>query len=326
MKPLQLSSGDLIVDRRVNYAEMCAAAGDFAAAADLMRDTLTLAPGWAAGWFRLGELRELAGDVEAAVEAWREALRFDAADRFGASLKLALHGAALAIEAPPSAFVETLFDQYADDFDSALVERLGYRAPELIVEALARAGATAFAHVVDLGCGTGLVGERLRASASFIEGIDLSTGMLRRARAKSVYDRLVRQDLQTWRPDAAEADLVVAADVFNYVGALDRLVVSAFDALAPGGRFVFTVELLREGGDLAIRPSRRYAHARDYVLRVLAAAGFVDASLDEAELRHDRGEPVEGLVVLATKPHRPGNAQTGDAQPCAGEELTAALN
>lgn len=304
MQSIQFTSGDLIADRRADYAEMLAEAGEHAAAADLMGEALALAPSWTAGWFRRGEMLESAGDVAAAVDAWREALRLDPADRLGASLKLGLHGAAHAIDAPPSAFVETLFDQYAGDFDSALVERLAYRAPELLFDLLQRSGAVEFAHVVDLGCGTGLMAERLRASASFIEGLDLSAGMLRKAQAKGVYDRLEKQDLQLWQPEPGRADLVVAADVFNYVGALDRLIAAAHTALAAGGRFAFTVELLRDAGDFALRPSRRYAHARGYVSGLLSGAGFGGVTIEEVVLRHDRGEPVEGLAVLATKPAR----------------------
>ena len=113
------------------------------------------------------------------------------------------------------------------------------------------------------------------------------------------------QDLQLWQPEPGRADLIVAADVFNYVGALDRMIVAAHAALAPAGRFAFTVELLRDAGDFALRPSRRYAHARTYVSGLLSGAGFIGVTMEEIVLRHDRGEPVEGLVVLATKPARP---------------------
>ena len=68
------------------------------------------------------------------------ALKLDPEDRAGAALKLALIGAAPASAAPPSAFVETLFDQYAEKFDKALVETLDYRVPELLAEAIVAQG------------------------------------------------------------------------------------------------------------------------------------------------------------------------------------------
>lgn len=324
MTSLQFSSGDLVADRRADYAEMLLADGDASAAAGLLADTLGLVPAWAAGWFRLGEMRETAGERAAAADAFTEALRLDPADRLGASLKLGLLGAAHAIEAPPSAFVETLFDQYADRFDKALVERLSYRVPDLIAEALAAAGAARFAHVLDLGCGTGLMGERLRRCASFLDGVDISAGMLKKAEAKRIYDRLSRQDLQTFDPAAFEdgspgeaatasgpgartvvpADLVVAADVFLYMGALDRIVATIAALLPQGGLFAFSVERHDGPEPLVLRPSRRYAHSEAPLRDLLARAGFTIVSLDAHPIRMDRGQPIEGLIVVARKGRR----------------------
>ncbi|WP_187967968.1 class I SAM-dependent DNA methyltransferase [Aquibium microcysteis] len=333
MTSLQFSSGDLVADRRADYAEMLFSGGDAAAAAGLLADTLRLVPGWAAGWFRLGEMREAAGEQAAAAEAFAEALRVDPSDRLGASLKLGLLGAAHAIDAPPSAFVETLFDQYADRFDKALVERLAYRVPDLIAQALSAAGAVRFAHALDLGCGTGLMGERLRGRASFLDGVDISAGMLKRAEAKRIYDRLRRQDLQTLDPATAcagashgeggrpamPADLVVAADVFLYMGALDRIVGTVSALLPRGGLFAFSVERHEGPEPVVLRPSRRYAHSEGPLRDLLAVAGFTIVSLDPHTIRMDRGEPVEGLIVVARKgraealqPVREDGVQAGD--------------
>jgi predicted TPR repeat methyltransferase len=182
-KPLDTSSGDILADRRADYAEMLFGSGEPAPAAELMLGALELAPGWAMGWFRLGEFHEAAGDMDAAAEAWRMAAKLDPADRAGAALKLALAGKADAGDAPPSAFVEALFDQYAEKFDHALVETLGYRAPDLLAKAIAQARPGRFGLALDLGCGTGLMGERLRGSCDRLEGFDISAEMLRKARA-----------------------------------------------------------------------------------------------------------------------------------------------
>ncbi len=301
MTAMQFSSGDLVADRRANYAEMLFESCDLAAACELMAEALAVAPSWAAGWFRLGEMREASNDVAGAADAWAEVLRLDPLDRLGASLKLGLAGAAHQIETPPSAFVATLFDQYAERFDHSLVEKLDYRVPELIAQALDSAGADAFAHVVDLGCGTGLMGERLRRVASFVEGFDISAQMLKRAQAKGVYDRLALRDLQTFEPDGLRADLVVAADVFLYVGALERMFATAAILCTPGGLFAFSVEKHHGTERLVLRPARRYAHSESYLRDLLAANGFDVVSLDPAALRTDRGEPVEGLIVVARR-------------------------
>jgi predicted TPR repeat methyltransferase len=214
-------------------------------------------------------------------------------------LKLALAGKAPEPEAPPSAFVEALFDQYADAFDASLVGKLGYRVPGLLFEAIRARGRRRFRLALDLGCGTGLMGERLRPAAERLEGFDISAAMLRKARAKRVYDRLEKADLQDFRYAGAAPDLVTAADVFLYVGDLAGVVSVVSARLAPDGLFAFSVEKLAEGEEYALQPSRRYAHAEGYLRRVLGEAGLKILSLEEKTIRQDRHKPVAGLIVVA---------------------------
>jgi predicted TPR repeat methyltransferase len=298
---LQLSSNDLLADRRADYAEMLFGSGDHAAAAELMLGALEIAPKWAMGWFRLGEMQEAAGQMEAAAEAWRMSLKLEPTDRPGAALKLQLIGAAPAADSPPSAFVEMLFDQYADKFDHALVETLHYRVPELLTAAIAATGRNAFAHAIDLGCGTGLMGVKLRPVAKRLDGYDISAEMLRKARDKGVYDSLDKADLQELEFAGAAADLVTAADVFMYLGALDRVFSSVMKMLAPDGIFAFSVERLAGEAVFELQESRRYAHSEAYVHGLIAAAGLKLFSLEHAVIRQDRREPVEGLIVVTER-------------------------
>jgi predicted TPR repeat methyltransferase len=285
LKPLQLSSGDLRADRRADYAEMMFSEGAYGAAAELMLGALELAPQWALGWFRLGEMHEAAGMPDAAAEAWRTALKLDPDDHAGAALKLELIGRAPASAAPPSAFVEALFDQYARSFDQSLVGKLGYRVPELLFEAVAGTGRPRFAHAVDLGCGTGLMGERLRPSCDFLEG----------------FDRLAKADLQKLDRPVGKADLASAADVFIYVGALDGIFARVAAALASGGLFAFSVEKHDGPEPFRLRETRRYAHSEGYVRRVLVRVGLGIVSLGAVTIRQDRNHPVEGLIAVARR-------------------------
>ncbi len=196
MKPLLASSGDVSADRRADYAETLFSIGDHAAAAELMQDALGVAPSWVFGWFRLGEMQEQRGDLDAAEAAWRRVLELEPTDRPGAALRLALIGRAPAADAAPSAFVEALFDQYAGSFEASLVGRLDYRAPDFMLEAIRARRERRFSLALDLGCGTGLMGERLRPFVERLEGYDLSAGMLRKAAEKGVYDHLAKADLR----------------------------------------------------------------------------------------------------------------------------------
>ncbi|MCR5858321.1 class I SAM-dependent methyltransferase [Mesorhizobium sp. J428] len=302
MKPFDPSSGDALADRRADFADMLLQSGDAAAAAELMLQALEKAPGWAYGWFRLGEMHEAAGAVAPAAEAFRMALKLDPEDHAGAVLKLHLTGAAEDPEAMPAAFVETLFDQYAGKFETSLVVKLGYRAPELLFDAIKATHPGRFACAIDLGCGTGLMGERLHPVCDRLEGYDLSTGMLKVARAKGIYDVLEQADLAVLSFDTPRADLAVAADVYMYVGALETAFANARTMVVPGGLFAFSVEKLDEADGFALCETRRYAHSQAYVESCLSDAGFRLLSLSEATIRKDREQAVTGMIVVATRP------------------------
>jgi predicted TPR repeat methyltransferase len=304
MKPFQASSGDMLADRRADYAEALHGSGAHANAAELMLGALEQAPQWAMGWFRLGEMQEAAGAVDQAAQAWAMSLKLDPADRLGAALKLQLIGQGPASTAPPSAFVEMLFDHYAETFDEALVEKLGYRVPGLLDQAIRSAGPGRFGLAVDLGCGTGLMGEKLRPIVDRLVGYDISASMLKKARARGIYDLLIKADLQDFSHAGQKPDLVTASDVFIYVGALEGVMMTVAGMLAGNGLFGFSVEKLADAElhdsvDFALRPSRRYAHSEAYVRRVLVASGFAIQLLETAIIRQDRREPVEGLIVIA---------------------------
>src|SRR6201992_3609511 len=157
---LFLSSGDLMADRRFDFARDLQLKGDLVAAADLLLQATELAPGFVSAWFTLGEIRGQLGERDAAVAAFRKARDADASDPHGAGLRLMRLGAE-EISAMPPAYVRTLFDQYAPRFDRALIDDLGYRGPSLLFKAVLAARHAVkkpafFDRAIDLGCGTGL--------------------------------------------------------------------------------------------------------------------------------------------------------------------------
>jgi predicted TPR repeat methyltransferase len=288
------SSGNLIVDRRLGFAEGLAQDGDLTAAIDLLAEAMTLVPDWAAGWFRLGEWHAEAGAQDKAARAFDRAVAADPGDALGAGLKRDLARRVPLVEAMPPAFVEALFDQYAAGFETALVERLDYRAPDLLRAALS---GRRYGWMMDLGCGTGLAGVAFSDLCDRIDGCDISAGMLAQAAEKGVYQRLQKADLAALEVGADRYDLVIAADVFVYLGALERIIGWCAGVLAEDGVLAFTVE----AGDapLTLRESRRFAHSRAYVEAVLTAAGFWQVGMSRVALRKDRGAVIDGYVVVA---------------------------
>src|SRR5258705_12218090 len=226
---LFLSSGDLVADRRFEFARDLQLKGDLAAAADLLSQATELAPGFISAWFTLGEIREQLGERDAAIAAFRKALTADPEDRHGASLRLMLLGAEK-LSAMPEGYVRALFDQYASKFEKALVGDLGYRGPALLFNAVLAARQAGrrpafFKRAIDLGCGTELAAAAFASEVDHFIGIDLSARMIERARATGLYAELEDADMVQGlrdKPDAT-ADLVLAADAMVYLSDLTPL-------------------------------------------------------------------------------------------------------
>jgi predicted TPR repeat methyltransferase len=200
---------------------------------------------------------------------------------------------------PPRRYVERLFDQYAPQFDAHLVRELDYRAPQVLAAGLARLGRSRFRHGLDLGCGTGLCAPPLGPFVGRLDGVDVSAAMLERARALGRYDRLDQADLvEHLGTTARHHDLVVAGDVFIYVGRLEAVFEGVARVLEPGGMFCFSVEALDDAiGDCLLQPSLRYAHSAGYLRQLADAQGFEVAALEEHPLRRDERAPVRGLYA-----------------------------
>lgn len=291
---------DPAADRRASFAEALAEAGDLAGAIEVLSGAMERVPGWAAGWYRLGEYCERAGRMDEAAAAYARAVEADPCDALGAGLKRDLARGTPLAESMPPAFVELLFDQYAPRFERSLVDKLAYRGPALILERLQANGFTRAQRALDLGCGTGLMGEVLRPLCTRLEGIDLSGEMLRQARAKGIYDRLEKADIAALDLGAERYDLIVAADVFAYLGALERIIAWCAGSLGEGGLLAFTVEAGE--GPVTLQESRRFAHSRAYLADLLAAAGFAQVAIEPCVVRQDRGADIASLCVVASAP------------------------
>ena len=310
MHPTQFSSGDVIADRRADYARMLAENGEHEAAVELMEQALELAPDWPAGLLRLADYAEKAGLTAKAVPALRRLLNLDPEDLFGAQLKLALLGAEEVPDQPPSRYVEALFDDYAERFDTALVEKLDYSVPQKLARLIVEQADRDFGLAVDLGCGTGLFGAEIRDRVRRLEGFDLSANMLMKAEEKGHYDLLAKADLSLdpatsglfeAELESGRADLVSAADVLMYLGDLANAFGLAAMVAKPEALFAFSVEDAGEGDGFILAPSLRYAHTEQHVRQRLEENGFELLKLTRTTIRMDGGKPVSGILFLASR-------------------------
>lgn len=301
-----MSSGDMVADRRFDYARDLQLSGNLVAAEDLFVQATDLAPGFATAWFTLGEVREALGDRPGAILAFRAAELTDPGDRNGAGLRLMRLGAADIGGMRPT-YVTALFDQYAPRFDAALVDHLGYRGPALLLAAVVTARTDAgrppvFGRAIDLGCGTGLAARAFSEIVDEIVGIDLSPRMIERARATGLYAELAVAEIVDGlkcRPDGS-ADLVLAADVMVYVHDMTPLLAEVARVLTSGGLFAFTVES-HPGEGVVLGEGLRYAYGASGVRALVAAAGLMLDRLEPASSRTESGAQVPGLVAVAAK-------------------------
>jgi predicted TPR repeat methyltransferase len=304
--PLFLSSGDLIADRRYDFARDLQLRGDLEGAADLMAQAAELAPNFASAWFALGELKQqlnLHGD---AIQAYRKACVADPLDRHGAKLRLIRLGAEQLSDMPP-AYVRSLFDQYAPRFEDALLNDLDYRGPQILLQAVVSACRTIkrppfFKRALDLGCGTGLAAREFAKNVDAFVGIDLSPGMIAKAKDTGLYERLDVADMVEGlkaEPDAS-VDLVLSADAIIYLPDLGPSLKEVARVLRTNGIVAFTTET-HSGDGVVLGAGFRYAHGALHVRGAIAAAGLTLCSLNEASTRNESSVPVPGLVVVARK-------------------------
>lgn len=258
---------------------------------------LVLDPTLAEAWSQRGSLLRDTGQYAEAARCFEQALAHGGDEElhrfYRASVKA---GEAMPVQ-PPRAYVQALFNEYADDFQSHLIEHLKYQAHETLLAPL-RVDGRRYPLVLDLGCGTGLCGRLIQPHAGAVDGVDLAPAMVEQARASGAYRRVEQGDLLGFLQSQTDpADLVIAADVFIYVGALDAVFAAVRQRLRPGGRFAFSVERATGRQDLQLLPSLRYAHSPAYVDGLAQTHGFRVLNTLQAPLREDQRRPVMGLYV-----------------------------
>ena len=269
------------------------------------RRALALDPTLGDGWSLLGQLLKDRGQMNEAADCFEQALTHGADAELNRWLLAGVRGG-MAPEHAPASYVQQLFDGYAAEFDRHLRGGLRYRAPEELAALLAKADIPRGRAALDLGCGTGLCATLLRRHADAVDGVDLSGAMLEQARVQGLYRRLFKADAVAHLQATTERyALVLAADVFIYIGALDAVFASVRRVLEPGGHFAFSVEAAAADVRFELRPSLRYAHGEAYLRDLAQRHGLSWLAQHEAPLREDQGRPVAGLYLVLGTPGAP---------------------
>jgi predicted TPR repeat methyltransferase len=259
----------------------------------------------ACGLGLLGHALSSLGRHDEASDAYAEALKLAPEDPYVRHL-VAAAGLVADLGRAPADYVRVVFDGYAPRFDAHLMG-LGYRIPG-VVRAIVQAAPPA-GPVLDLGCGTGLMAVALSdlPIAPFI-GVDLSRGMLAAAARRGLYAELHERDIEAFlAAESRRFALLLAGDVLPYFGDLSALLRLAAERIAPGGRFVFSVESLSadgaEGLGWRLGKQGRYRHAAAHIAAAAGAAGLAIEQLRAEVVRYEAEAPVPGLLAVLQRPN-----------------------
>ncbi len=274
------------------------------------RRALQINPGYADAHSNLGFTLQRQGRLEEALACFQERVRLLPGDGVALHQVAALSGSTT--ECAPVEYVENVFDGYANKFDKHLLQDLNYAAPEKLAKLVAQFSSPSIEkwNVLDLGCGTGLVGAAIAPLARQLVGVDLSSKMLEKAAARGIYRRLERQNLLTMMlaEKTSSYDVVFSADVFIYIGRIDEIVAEVKRLLVPGGLFAFSIETLEtltdeetdQGvqGDFRLEQTGRYSQSLGYLSRLATANGFLPQQMMATPIRTEQGKPVNGHLIL----------------------------
>jgi len=201
----------------------------------------------------------------------------------------------------PKNYVKRLFNIYAPTFDNHLQNILQYRTPYTIREQLIKFNTKIFDRALDLGCGTGLVGVALHGLFKSIDGVDLSNQMLKECKSKEIYNELFLDDIENFLNNTSITyDLIVAADVFIYIGSLDLIFQTASNVLNKNGFFIFSIEYVK-GYDFELQPSRRYGHTLTYIEKLSLKMGLNIVEIKSELIRKEMENDINGFTTLLQK-------------------------
>ncbi len=194
-------------------------------------------------------------------------------------------------------YIASVFDNYADTFDSHLSNTLEYRTPQLIHQlALDIYTNPIKLNILDLGCGTGLCGVYFHNIASSLTGVDLSQRMIDKARERNLYSALYKTDIvDALEHSENKYDLVLAADVFVYVGNLSEIITGCKNTLKKGGILIFSVESV-EGDSYKLRASGRYGHSTEYIQSLAASNHFSIKATRKTTIRKEGTNAIMGRI------------------------------
>jgi len=208
-------------------------------------------------------------------------------------------------QSAPNSYIRDVFDQFSEHYEKSLVNNLHYRLPErLFSMVMGDNQNSSFTSFLDLGCGTGLLGDYFNEVVDSMHGVDISEKMIEQAALKGTYDQLFNEEICTFLTlcEPGSYDLLIAADVFAYIGELDDVFAKAKRASTDNVLFCFSVEDLRDDSDsFFLRESGRFAHPCRYIELTAGNNGWDICFSKELALRKEKETWIQGCVYMLHK-------------------------
>lgn len=285
-------------------------AGDAQRAVTMLEAARVAAPPESGIWSMLGQAYHRLGLIDRAGAAYAEASALEPDNAYLRHLAVAVGARPAEGDRASEQYVTEVFDGFASRFEESLFS-LGYRIPGVMLRMIeaqhpdVAQGRARLGDILDLGCGTGLMGATLHdLLGGRLVGVDLAPRMLDAAQAKEVYTELRCADILTaMREDGTQYAAILMADLLCYFGALEEVFAAARPRLAPGGVLLFSIEAGEPGTNWVLTRNARYQQSAEYVRSALSQAGLVASEFREEVLRFENGEPVRGYIVLAALAH-----------------------
>jgi predicted TPR repeat methyltransferase len=262
-----------------------------------LRQAIVLKHDFAEAHSKLGVTLQLQGKLAEAAESYKQAIAFKPEDSSAKHLLAALSGNTT--ESAPLDYVESLFDNYASEFEGALIDNLEYKVPKVISEIILRdCNFNLLGSVIDLGCGTGLLGAEIKQFCRRLEGLDLSQKMLDEAKKKSIYSELIKQDILSYLATAnLNFNYFIATDVFLYIGDLSDVFRLIKDRNKAGGKLVFSTEHY-DGDGFFLEQSGRYSHSKMYIEGLCGKFGYQLRHFETQPLRKEKNQYISGGLYI----------------------------
>ncbi len=266
--------------------------GQIKEAIDFFNKATSLRPDYAEAYSNLGNCEKKRGKVKEAVINYEKALKLDPQNGLARHFCAALKGENT--KTAPRDYVEGLFDKFAVNFEGSLLKELDYKIADFSDIVMRNRTSKSLGSVLDLGCGTGLLGAHLRKFTDTLVGVDLSKSMLRIAENKKIYNKLIHGDLIDYLSlEELDFDYFVAADVFIYVGDLYDVFRLIKERNKKNGTFAFSTEYT-DKERFILEQSGRYSHSKTYIEDLGEEFGFHLSHFSKSELRKQEGNFLTG--------------------------------